>query len=58
MDNENKQLLSEMVELMINENSIENPKGVMVFLNERSNYHWERKPSYYNINDININSQL
>ncbi len=53
MDNENKQLLGEMVELMINENSMKNPKAVMIFLNERSNYHWERKPSYYNINDIN-----
>ena len=53
MDNENKQLLGEMVELMINENSIDNPKAVMIFLNERCKYHWERKPSYYNINDIN-----
>ena len=53
MDIENKQLLGEMVELMINENSIENPKAIMIFLNERCTYHWERKPSYYNINDIN-----
>ena len=53
MDNENKQLLGEMVELMISENSMKNPKAVMIFLNERSNYYWERKPSYYNINEIN-----
>jgi len=53
MDNENKQLLGEMVELMIAENSMKDPKAVMIFLNERSKYYWERKPSYYNINEIN-----
>ena len=55
MDIENKQLLGEMMDLMISENGIKNnkKKEVMIFLNERCSYHWERKPSYYNINDIN-----
>lgn len=57
MDIENKQLLGEMMDLMISENGIKNnkKKEVMIFLNERCSYHWERKPSYYNINDINKN---
>jgi len=57
MDIENKQLLGEMMDLMITENGIKNnkKKEVMIFLNERCSYHWERKPSYYNINDINKN---
>lgn len=55
MDIENKQLLGEMVELMITENKMRNPKEVMNFLNERCNYHWERKPLNFSANELNKN---
>ncbi len=55
MDIENKQLLGEMMELMIAESGIKNngKKEVMIFLDDRCKYYWERKSVYKNINDVN-----
>ena len=55
MNIENKQLLGEMVELMITENKMKNPREVMNFLNDRCKYHWERKADNININELNKN---
>ena len=55
MDIENKQLMGEMVELMIQQERVtDNKKEVMIFLNERCNYHWEYRKSN-DMNEINKN---